>query len=209
MLGKFWNFVDYYLEQKWFIITLIFLNLFGLIYGLTWYKEQLLENSLKLLIFIPDGPLASLFFVIFLMLYLFGKRVPIIEALAAVSLFKYGLWTIMVVIWGGWANEASLIKMLTLETIGWTGVLLILTHILMILQAILFYKKYSFGFWSIIFAGFWLLTNDFLDYTLNIHPLLPESISSLDYKVGKFTFYISGFTLLLFYFLSILRRKDE
>lgn len=209
MLDKFWNFVDYYLEQKWFIITLIFVNLFVLIYGFTWYKEQLLENSLKLLIFIPDGLLASLFFIIFLMLYLFGKRVPIIEALAAVSLFKYGVWTIMVVIWGGWAKEASFIKLLTLETIDWTEVLLILTYILMILQAVLFYKKYSFGFWSIIFAGIWILTNDFLDYTLDIHPSLPESISSLDYKVGKYTFYISGFTLLLFYFLSILRRKDE
>lgn len=209
MLGKFWNFVEYYIEQKWFIITLIFLNLFGSIYGFTWYKDQILDNSLKFLFFIPDGPLASLFFVIFLILYLFGKSVPIIDALASVSLFKYGVWTIMVVIWGGWAEEASVIKMITLETISWTDLLIIIIHIAMILQAILFYKKYSYGFWNILLAGIWLLTNDFLDYTFGIHPVLPNSISSLDYQVGKVTFYISGFTILLFYFLSILRRKEE
>lgn len=209
MLGKFWSFIEYYIEQKWVIITLIFVNLFGSIYGFIWYKEQILDNSLKLLLFIPDGPLASLFFAIFLLLYLYGKSVPIIEALASVSLFKYGVWTIVIVIWGGWTEEASIIKMVTLETISWNDLLLILTHIWMILQAIIFYKKYSYGFWYIFIGGIWLLTNDLLDYTLDIYPVLPESISSMDFKVGKFTFYLSGFSLLLFYFLSVLRRKDE
>lgn len=209
MLRKFWKLVDYYIEQKWFIIALILLNLFGSIYGFTWYKEQLLDNSLKLRIFIPDSPLASTFFTIFLILYLFNKKIPLIEVLAAVSLFKYGFWTIIVVIWGGWATEASIIKLITLETISWTDVMLIFTHLLMIFQSIIFYKKYSFGFWYILLAGIWLLTNDLLDYTMNTHPILPDSISSLDYVVGKYTFYLSGFTLLLFYFLSILRRKNE
>lgn len=209
MLSKFWNFVDYYIEQKWFIITLIILNLFGSIYGFTLYKEQLLDNSLKFLIFIPDSPLASILFTIYLVLFLFNKKVVLIEALAAISLFKYGIWTIMIVIWGGWATEASVIKLITLETISGKDAVLIFTHILMVLQAIIFYRKYSFGFWSIFFTGVWLFLNDLFDYTMDIHPSLPASISYLDYEVGKYTFYLSGFSLLLFYFLSILRRKDE
>jgi len=209
MLSKFWNLVDHYLAKKWFIISLIFINLFGSIYGFSWYKEQLLDNSLRLFVFIPDSPIASALFVIFLILYLFNKKVPLIEVFAAVSLFKYGIWTIMVIIWGAWAEEPSIIKMITLETIGWIDLLLILVHILMVFQAIIFYKKYSFGFWYILLAGIWLLTSDLLDYTLNIYPTLPDSISSLNYIVGKYTFYLSGFTLLLFYFLSLLRRKKE
>lgn len=209
MLQRFWHRIDYYLEQKRFIIALIFINLLGSIYGFFLYKEQLLATPTKLLIFVPDSSLASIFFTIFLILYLFKKRYPLIEVLAAVSLFKYGVWATGVILWGAWVTEPSVMKMITLETVSWTNMILIFTHIAMVLQALLFYKKYSFGFWYILFAGIWLFSNDLLDYNLDIHPWLPDSINSLDYIVGKYTLYLSGFTLLLFYFLSILRRKDE
>lgn len=209
MLSKFRSLVNYCIEQKWFIISLIFINLFGSIYGFMVYKEQLVDSSLRLFVFIPDGPIAAALFAIFLIFYLFNQRVPFVEVLAALASFKYGLWTIMIIIWGAWAEEPSIINLITLETISWNELFLILVHILMALQALIFYRKYSFGFWYILFAGIWLLTNDLLDYSLNIHPVLPDSISSSNYSVGKFTFYLSGFTLLLFYFLSLLRRKHE
>jgi len=79
----------------------------------------------------------------------------------------------------------------------------------MALEAVIFYKKYSFGFFSIFIAGLWIFTNDFIDYTQDVHPWLPRSIASLDTIIGEYTLYLSGFTLLLFYFLYILRIKNE
>lgn len=209
MIRNLWSTLNYYLEQKWFILALLGVNFFGSLYGFYWYKNQLQSSPKELLIFVPDSPLSTTYFAIFLILYLFNKKVPFIEALAAVTLFKYGIWATAVIIWGAWATEPSVLKMITFETLTWVDLMLMTSHTLMAFQAIVFFRKYSFGFWSIFLAGLWIFTNDYIDYTRDVHPWLPRSISELDYVVGEFTLYLSGFTLLLFYFLSILRRKYE
>lgn len=199
--------IDYYLEQKWFIITLLFINLLGSIYGFYWYKNQLLATPAKWLIFVPDSPTASAFFTIFLLLYFFKIKVPLIEAFASITLFKYGIWATTVIFWGAWAVKPSVIHIITLETINWIDLMLMLSHLGMALEALLFFKKYTYGFLSVFLVGVWIFVNDFIDYIQDVHPWLPKSIGAIDYKVGEFSLYLSGFTLVLFYFLSIMRRK--
>lgn len=201
--------VNYLLESKLFIITLIIANLAGSIYGFYWYKNQLLQSPQKWLIFVPDSPLASTFFTIFLILYLFRKKSPLIEALASITLFKYGIWATAVIIWGAWTKDPSVLKIFTLETVNWIDVMLMTSHLAMALEAILFFRKYSYGFFSLFLVGLWIFTNDFIDYTQDVHPWLPRNINSIDYLIGQYTIYLSGITLLVFYFLSILRRKNE
>ncbi len=204
-----WRTLEYYLEKKWFIISLILINFAGSIYGFIWYKEQILETPIKWLIFVPDSPMASSFFTIFLILYLFKKKIPFIEALASITMFKYGIWATAIIIWGAWATEPSVIQMITLNTINWIDVMLMVSHLAMALAVILFYKKYHYGFLSIFIVGLWIFSNDVIDYTQGVYPWLPKSIDALHQKVGEYTLYLSGFTLLLFYILSIFKRKNE
>ncbi|OEF99020.1 hypothetical protein BHF71_10190 [Vulcanibacillus modesticaldus] len=209
MFNKFWEKIENYLQKTWFIVLLIIVNLAGSIYGFYWYKNQLLKTPKEWLIFVPDSPLSSTFFTIFLILYLFKKKVPFIEGLASIFMFKYGVWATTIIIWGAWVVEPSYIKILMVETISWVDVMLMLSHTAMAIEAVLFFRKYSYGFFTIFVVGLLLFLNDFIDYTQNVHPWLPKSISSLDFTVGEFTMYLSGLTLILFYFLSIIRRKNE
>lgn len=206
-MTKLFETIEYYLQQRWFILTLIVINFLGSIYGFYWYKNQLLQTSTEWLIFVPDSPTSSMFFTIFLILYYFNKKSPFIEAMGSITAFKYGIWAVVMILWGAWAEESSITKILMIETITWTDVMLMLSHLGMAVQAILFFRKYHYGFFAILFVGTWTLLNDFYDYTKDIHPWLPYTISDIDFTVGQFTIFLSGFTLLLFYFLSLLRRK--
>lgn len=129
------------------------------------------------------------------------------EALASITIFKYGIWAIVIIIWGAWNTEASIIKMLMVDTLSWLDILLIFTHLIMAAQAIVFFRKYSYGFLSIFLVGIWIFFNDILDYALNIYPWLNESLYGDILSVAKFTLLLSGTTLLIFYLLSLLRRK--
>lgn len=78
-----------------FLILLFMINLAGTIYGYIWYESQLKITPLIFIPFVPDSPTASLFFTIFLAFFIFGRNVPYIEALAVTSLFKYGIWAVV------------------------------------------------------------------------------------------------------------------
>ncbi len=76
------------------LIALFIVNVLGTIYGYYWYKSQLFETPDWLRIFVPDSPTASLFFCFVLLLWIFNKQNGLIEALAYVSLVKYGIWAV-------------------------------------------------------------------------------------------------------------------
>jgi uncharacterized membrane protein YpjA len=199
--------IERYITNKRFILILAIANLLGAILGFFWYKNQLFTVPKHLWLFVADSPLATLFFAIFLFLYYFDKKVPFMEALASITIFKYGIWAIVIIIWGAWNTEASIIKMLMVDTLSWLDILLIFTHLIMAAQAIVFFRKYSYGFLSIFLVGIWIFFNDILDYALNIYPWLNESLYGDILSVAKFTLLLSGTTLLIFYLLSLLRRK--
>ncbi|TCS84153.1 DUF1405 domain-containing protein [Tepidibacillus fermentans] len=207
-MAYLWQKIDQYLEQSWFILTLIVINFLGSIYGFYWYKYQLLETPKKWLIFVPDSPTSSTFFTLFLIFYYFRKKSPLIEAMASITSFKYGIWAVVMILWGALARDSSLIKILTIQSITWSDVMLMGSHLGMALEAILFFKKYSYGIISVLLIAVWTLFNDYIDYSQDVHPWLAESISNIDPIVARFTVGLSILTILLFYFLSYLRRKQ-
>lgn len=199
--------IDYFITNKKFILFLAFANLLGAVYGFSWYKAQLLTTPKHLWIFVADSPLATLFFAIFLFLYYFDKKVPFLEALASITIFKYGVWAITVIIWGAWNTEASIVKILMVDTIQWLDVLLIFSHFIMAAQAIVFFRKYSYDFLSVFLVGIWIFLNDVLDYSLDIYPWLPTSLYGDVLSIAKFTILLSGTALFIFYILTLIRRK--
>src|SRR5690625_2840171 len=87
--------LKFLLADKRFVFILFITNLLGTIYGFIWYESQLSITPPIFLIFVPDSPMASMFFTIFLLFFLFDKKVPYIESLALITLFKYGIWAVV------------------------------------------------------------------------------------------------------------------
>src|SRR5690606_12952204 len=85
----------YLLTHKSFLTLLLIVNGAGTIYGYIWYGWQLEKTEPQFLIFVPDSPTASLFFSLAIIGWLLGKNFKLIEALALVTLVKYGIWAVV------------------------------------------------------------------------------------------------------------------
>ncbi|WP_186577790.1 lipoprotein heptaprenylglyceryl N-acetyltransferase LhaT [Aquibacillus kalidii] len=186
------------LIDKGFLILLFIINLLGTIYGYIWYEGQLAITPPKYLIFVPDSPTASLFFTIFLFFYILGKNTPYIEALALVTLFKYGVW-------------AVIMNLLTLNVTGelsWQGYMLIGSHGAMAIQGLLYSGFYKIKLRHLIIAGIWTLHNDVIDYVFGMMPIY-STLSDYSNQIGYFTFWLSILSLALAYYLTVHKNLNK
>ncbi|TQR15373.1 DUF1405 domain-containing protein [Psychrobacillus soli] len=168
------------LFNKSFMWLLFLVNLLGTIYGYIWYESQLSVTEPKFLLFVPDSPTASLFFTIALLGWLLKKNWKLIEALALITLVKYGVWAVVMNIW----------TYIETGSIGWMGWMLVASHFAMALQAILYIPFYRFTFVHIFIAAVWTLHNDVIDYVFGQMPVY-RSLSEYSNQVGYFTFWLS------------------
>src|SRR5699024_9691920 len=108
LLVRLYFMFQYILADKRFIFILFIINLLGTIYGFYWYEYQLANTPTIFLIFVPDSPMASMFFTLFLLFFLFYKNAPYIEALYIIKLFIYGICAdiinVLVLIITGYVN---------------------------------------------------------------------------------------------------------
>ncbi|MFJ5772289.1 DUF1405 domain-containing protein [Psychrobacillus sp. NPDC093180] len=168
------------LFNKSFMWLLFIVNLLGTIYGYIWYESQLSVTEPKFLLFVPDSPTASLFFTIALLGWLMKKNWKLIEALALITLVKYGVWAVVMNIW----------TYMETGSIGWMGWMLVVSHFAMALQAILYIPFYRFTFVHIFIAAVWTLHNDVIDYVFGQMPVY-RSLSEYASQIGYFTFWLS------------------
>lgn len=179
------------LGKKWFIWVLFIINVFGTIYGYLWYGPQLSETPGRFLLFVPDSPTASLFFVLVLAAFLLNRNWPLMEALALVTLLKYGIWAVVM-------------NILTLYVTGylhWTGYMLIASHGAMALQGLLYTPYYRIKLWHLAVASVWTLHNDVIDY---VFLMMPRYGPLLEYmpQIGYFTFWLSIACIIIAYAAS-------
>lgn len=184
------------LKNPYFLTSLLFVNILGTIYGFIWYRYQLSETPLKFLIFVPDSPTASLFFIFVLSGFLIKKNIPIMEALAGVTLFKYGVWAVGMNIAGG----------LVSGSLNWDNYLLIVSHGGMAMEGLLFAPFYRIKPWHLIVAAVWTLQNDIIDYVFKMMPQYPV-LSGHEDLIGYCTFWLGILSVFLIYYLSL--RKDR
>ncbi|MCP2036348.1 putative membrane protein YpjA [Planomicrobium sp. HSC-17F08] len=163
-----------------FLLLVFLINLGGTIYGYIWYGWQLKITEPKFLIFVPDSPTASLFFTIVLGLWLIGKRSSIFEALAFVTLIKYGLWAVVM----------NLLTLAETGSIGWMGWMLVVSHFAMAMQAVLYIDHYRFGWLAAAATAVWTLHNDVIDYVFGQMPIY-GSLDAYTAQIGYFTFWLS------------------
>ncbi|MEB1807438.1 MAG: DUF1405 domain-containing protein [Bacillaceae bacterium] len=174
---------------------LFIINFLGTIYGYIWYKPQLVLIEWWLWPFVPDSPTASLFFSITLLTFLFGKRWPLIEALGAVTLFKYGIWAVVIIV----------LTKLTSGNLHWTSYMLIISHLGMAFQALLFCRYFIFNIKHLLIVSIWTIANDLIDYSLDVYPLLHKGLHPYLMYIFGFTLSLSFISILIFYFLVVRR----
>ena len=139
------------------LIFLLICNILGTLYGFIWYGDQLAKTPWYFLPFIPDSPIASLFVYCYYLSH-FNKHIPFVEALAFVTLLKYGLWAVIMNI-----LMINLDHNITIMNV------LIMSHGSM---AIYFYPRLKLGISGLLVAMIWVFNNDYMDYVLNKYSLL-------------------------------------
>ena len=112
------------------------------------------------LIFVPDSPTASLFFCFVLVAFLLKKNWPLIEALAIITLVKYGIWAVVM----------NLLTLFVTGELHWTGYMLMISHLAMAIEGILYAPYYRFKWIHIVIAAIWTLHNDVIDYLFLMYP---------------------------------------
>lgn len=184
------------LANRTILFLLLIINIAGTVYGYIWYKWQLIETPAIFLVFVPDSPTASLFFVFVLIAFLLGKNWPLLEALAIVTLVKYGVWAVVM----------NLLVFQETGDIQPTALMLIFSHAAMALQGILYAPFYRLKTWHLVAAGVWTLHNDVIDYVFFMLPRYP-TLDLYIPEIGYFTFWLSIFCIALTYYLC-LRKKS-
>ncbi|WP_245997950.1 DUF1405 domain-containing protein [Aquisalibacillus elongatus] len=174
--------------DRTFIILLLIINFLGTIYGYIWYEYQLVRTPLHFIPFVPDSPTASLFFVIVLIGFLAGKHYRLFEALAMLTLFKYGVWAVVMNILT--FNETGIIT--------FSGLLLIVSHGAMAVQGLLYASFYDIKPVHVVIAAIWTLHNDIIDYVYGMMPIY-GSLDQYMEHIGYFTFWLSLISIWIVY----------
>jgi uncharacterized membrane protein YpjA len=186
------------LGNRSFLWLLLLINTFGTIYGYDWYGWQLAETPVIFLPFVPDSPTASLFFVFVLAAFLMKKNWPLMEALAVVTLFKYGIWAVVM-------NFLVLAQTGELDLSGW---MLICSHAGMAIQGLLYAPFYRFKIRHLIITAIWTVHNDIIDYLFFMMPSY-RVIDEFAPQIGYFTFWLSILSLFIAYVLCLRKGRYQ
>jgi uncharacterized membrane protein YpjA len=190
------NWIYAFLANRNILILLLIINILGTVYGYYWYGWQLEDTPAKFLLFVPDSPTASLFFVLVLIAFLLKKNWGLIEALAIITLFKYGIWAVVM----------NLLVLNVTGELDAVGYMLIGSHFAMAVQGILYAPFYRIKVWHIIAAAIWTLHNDVIDYVFFMLPRYPVLDQYIP-QIGYFTFWLSIVSIGIAYYFGLKRNR--
>jgi uncharacterized membrane protein YpjA len=210
-LSFFWS--EVFLLNRSFLWMLFVVNLCGTIYGYFWYENQIIYTldhyPAGLVLFVPDSPTASLFFTIAILYLIVANTyrssfhrihrflLQIIEAFAVVTLFKYGIWAVTMIIAGASLGDP----------LSWQEWMLVCSHLGMACEGIIFARFFIYRGWAIFLIGIWSLWNDYMDYGIGIFPWLPKVLHPYLQEIAIFTVLLGFISLLLAYGVVSNKRK--
>ncbi|MER0467578.1 DUF1405 domain-containing protein [Bacillus cabrialesii subsp. cabrialesii] len=189
---------QYVLGRRPMLILVLAINFLGTVYGYYWYLPQLLETPARFLIFVPDSPTATFFFLFVLLAFIMKRNAPLFEALALVTLVKYGLWAVAM----------NFLVLAVTGDLPWEGYMLIASHFAMAVQGVLYSPYFRFSFRHLAIAAVWTLHNDVIDYLFD---MMPQYSMLSDYMtdIGYGTFWLSIFSIGLAYFLVVSKKQTK
>ncbi|KUP42134.1 DUF1405 domain-containing protein [Bacillus halotolerans] len=189
---------QYVLGQRTMLILVLVINFLGTVYGYYWYLPQLLETPARFLIFVPDSPTATFFFLFVLLAFLMKRNAPLFEALALVTLVKYGLWAV----------GMNLLVLAVTGDLPWEGYMLIASHFAMAVQGVLYSPYFRFSLCHLVIAAVWTLHNDVIDYLFGMMPQY-SMLSEYMTDIGYGTFWLSIFSIGLAFYLVISKKQTK
>lgn len=163
------------------LIILLLCNLLGTMYGYIWYVPQLSQSHWIYWLFIPDSPTASLFLTISIFLMLLHKKNSLLDSLAFITLIKYGIWAVIM----------NLFMFIHDQTIYLPGIMLIMSHGIMAIQAFLFLPRFKFTCLSLTLSVVWVFHNDVIDYVFHQYPKY-GSLFHFESVIGYIAFWLSA-----------------
>jgi uncharacterized membrane protein YpjA len=190
------NWIYAFLANRNVLLLLLIVNIIGTLYGYYWYGWQLADTPTKFLVFVPDSPTASLFFVFVLIAFLLKRNWGLMEALAIVTLFKYGIWAVAM----------NLLVLVETGELDWLSYMLIGSHFAMAVQGILYAPFYRIKVWHIIVTAIWTLHNDVIDYVFMMLPRYPV-LALYTPQIGYFTFWLSILSVGIAYYFGIRKNR--
>lgn len=190
------NWIYPMLAYRPFLILLLLVNIAGTIYGYYWYEWQLAETPTIFLVFVPDSPNACLFFVFVLIAFLLKKHWPLMEALAIVSLFKYGIWAVVM----------NLLVYFVQGKLDFAGYMLMVSHFAMAVQGLLYAPFYRIKWQHLTIAAIWVLHDVMIDYVFGMMPRY-DMLDHYIPQIGYFTFWLSIFSIGVAYYFTV--RSDH
>ncbi|MDQ0205937.1 DUF1405 domain-containing protein [Alkalicoccobacillus murimartini] len=186
-----------YFRKPYVLVLLLLINVPGTIYGYIWYWNQLKATPWYFVPFVPDSPTASLFFVFVLIAFLMKKNWPLMEALAGVTLIKYGIWAVVM-------NSSAVFAGAQLTS---DIIMLNLSHAGMALQALIYAPYFRIKPWHLVVALLWTVHNDIIDYVFHMFPWLSPGLMPFLPQIGYFTFMLGLFSVGLMYWLCLKRNR--
>ena len=179
------------LIHKIILFLLIAGNIFGAIFGFTWwYGDQLMNSPFYLWLIVAPSPLyAALFVVCFLIILLKFKLknffIQLLLFLSSAGLIKYGIWTVFF-----WLSYPSARSSLPVYMIAWLAG----SHAVMALESGLLIPKINIKKYGAIFAVLslgWFFLNDFFHYLRN------EITSKIEIPHLNIIFYVAIFLTII------------
>jgi len=155
-------------HDRFWLWSLVGVNLLGSLYGFYWYRGQLAETPVIFWPIVPDSPGSTFLLTIWLALLASGAdwRKPGMQwlgAIAFVSNMKYGLWTSIVL------PEAGIRHGWLFEYVYLTG-----SHLAMWVEAMIFARFYKPALVPALGALLYMWFQDLVDYgILGTWPTLP------------------------------------
>ncbi|AKL84923.1 DUF1405 domain-containing protein [Bacillus atrophaeus] len=187
---------QFLLGQRPMLLLVLAVNFLGTVYGYYWYLPQLLETPARFLVFVPDSPTATFFFLFVLLSFLMKRNAKLFEALALVTLVKYGLWAV----------GMNLLILFVTGELPWQGYMLIGSHFAMAVQGVLYSPYFRFRLWHLVLAAIWTLHNDVIDYLFGMMPQYSMLSDYMTY-IGYATFWLSLFSIALAYYLVVSKKQ--
>ncbi|MBC8081038.1 MAG: DUF1405 domain-containing protein [Gorillibacterium sp.] len=203
-----------FLTSRFMLYSLFWINLLGTVYGYYWYSGQLIDTAKEkpwwMLILVPDSPTGSLLFT-FALLYMLidshrksrgqeaeqrarigGHLRSIIEAMACVASFKYGIWAVSIILADIYLGSAA----------NWIDGMLSLSHLGMAVEALLFARFFRLTPRALAVGACWVFASDIVDYGYGIYPSLSRVLTDELSTVAILTYLLSAITVFLFLWIS-------
>ncbi|MBH5317932.1 DUF1405 domain-containing protein [Paenibacillus sp. GSMTC-2017] len=201
-----------FLLNRTFLWLLFIVNFAGTIYGYMWYESQLVWTVANkpgwMIPFVPDSPTSSLFFSAAVLYLLFPLKKPskiaenarvIIEALAVVCSVKYGIWAVAMIVIGAAQGDV----------LNWTHYMLIISHLGMAFEALLYFRFMKAGTAALTVALTVLIINDTVDYTFDVYPGLSSELEDDITPIKWFTYNLSLLSFAAAFIVMRFRNKKD